>query len=171
MCRENRGLKTVANISEKWCAGCAQNEVVNMWMYSHTYAVTTALLSPLQIMQWCHNVIRRRYEQCMDCTVCKQSHSGRLIQYEALWCQQSWLMQVEDKKSFLTHKLDAQVICCFRQQEEEGEGRREKGREHKVINKNSACLHCVTAYIQIITDLLSFHVSCCIGISSVVTWG
>lgn len=46
--------------------------------------------------------------------------------------------------------------------------RRQREKENQV--KNTACKHCVTAYSQIIADLLSSHVSCCIGTLSIATW-
>lgn len=70
-------------------------------------------------------------------------------------------MQMRDKKRFLTHKLDAQVICRFQavgSQMGGGGGMKregERGRENKVIVKNSARKHCVTAYSQITVDLFS----------------
>jgi len=76
--------------------------------------------------------------------------------------------ETRKEKSFLTHKLDAQVICCFGREEGGGEGERE--REKEVIIKHSVRWHCVTANSQIITGLLFPHARCCIGVLSAVTW-
>ena len=52
-------------------------------------------------------------------------------------------MQMQNNKSVLTHKLNAQVICCFRWQEGETEGEKKTQVSFRVVHKSSLSQHII----------------------------
>lgn len=81
------------------------------------------------------------------------------IQYEKRWCLQLWLRQMQDKKSFLTHKLDAQVICCFTQQDGRRREREREKRKQLLLRIAYNSIVCYVCKSSVVTRGQKTHVS------------